>query len=189
MMEKILFIDACVRPNSRTRELAQVVLENLQGNVQKIDLYEEKLLPLDLQTLRKRNEAAENGIFVDSVFSQALQFSQADVIVIAAPFWDLMFPAVLKTYLEQITVSGVTFRYSEQGRPVGLCRAKKLYFVTTAGGYLGEYSLGFAYVQALAKGFYGIEDVRCVSAQGLDIAGNDAKAILEEAKQAVFTLL
>ena len=189
MMEKILFIDACVRPNSRTRELAQVVLENLQGDVQKIALYEESLQPLDLQTMEKRDEAARTGEYKDPVFERALQFAQADTIVIAAPFWDLMFPAVLKTYLEQITVSGITFRYSEQGSPVGLCRAKKLYYVTTAGGYLGEQSFGFAYVQALANGFYGIDDVRCISAQGLDIAGNDARAILEEAKQAAFKML
>lgn len=189
MMEKILFVDACVRPNSRTRELAQVVLENLQGDVRKIDLYEEKLQPLDLKTMTKRDEAAHSGLYEDPVFTQALQFAQADVIVIAAPFWDLMFPAVLKIYLEQITVTGITFRYSEQGRPVGLCRAKKLYYVTTAGGYLGEQSLGFAYVQALAKNFYGIEDVRCIFAQGLDIVGNDANAILEEAKQAAKAML
>lgn len=189
MMEKILFLDACVRPNSRTRELAQVVLENLQGKVQKVALYEEPLQPLDLQTMAKRDEATCTGEYQDPVFKKALQFSQADVIVMAAPFWDLMFPAVLKTYLEQITVSGITFRYSEQGRPMGMCRAKKLYYVTTAGGYLGEQSLGFAYVQALAKNFYGIDDVRCISAQGLDIAGNDAEAILQAAKQEAKTLL
>ncbi len=74
MMEKILFIDACVRPNSRTRALAQVVLQNLDGLV-------------------------------------------------------------------------------------------------------------------LAKNFYGIKDVQNIFAQGLDIAGNNAKAILEEAKQAALTLL
>lgn len=189
MMEKILFIDACVRPNSRTRELAQVVLEKLDGQVEHISLYEQQLPPLDLRTMTKRDEAARSGIYEDPIFAQARQFARADVIVIAAPFWDLMFPAVLKTYLEQITVSGLTFRYSEEGRPVGLCRAKKLYYVTTAGGYLGDASLGFAYVQALAKNFYGIEEVQCISAQGLDIAGNDAKAILEEAKQAALTML
>ena len=37
------------------------------------------------------------------------------VIVIAAPYWDLSFPAVLKTYLEQINVLGVTFDYSDDG--------------------------------------------------------------------------
>ena len=188
MMEKILFVDACVRHNSRTRALAQVVLQNLDGVLEHLPLYENPLPPLDLRVMAKRAEAAQSGIYEDPVFAHALQFAQADVIVIAAPFWDLMFPAVLKNYLEQITVSGITFRYTEKGIPTGLCRAKKLYYVTTAGGYLGEQNFGFAYVQALAKGFYGIDDVRCISAQGLDIAGNDANAILEEAKRAAQAL-
>ncbi len=184
-----MFVDACVRPDSRTRELAQVVLEKLDGKVEHVSLYEQQLPPLDLQTMAKRDEAARSGIYEDPVFEQALQFAQADVIVIAAPFWDLMFPAVLKTYLERITVAGLTFRYSEEGRPVGLCRARKLCYVTTAGGYLDDESLGFAYVKTLAKSFYGIKEVQCISAQGLDIVGNDAKAILEEAKQTVNALL
>ena len=55
---------------------------------------------------------------------QGKQFAAADVIVIAAPYWDLMFPAVLKTYLENITVTGITFCYSDQGRPQSMCKAK-----------------------------------------------------------------
>lgn len=183
MMEKILFIDACVRPNSRTRALAQTVLQNLSGQVQKRSLYDTPLPPLDLQTMVQRDEAARSGIFDDPIFAPAQQFAQADVIVIAAPFWDLMFPAVLKTYLESVTVSGLTFRYSEKGMPVGLCRAKTLYYITTSGGYMGDSPFGFGYVQALAKGFFGIENVHCISAQGLDIAGNDAAAILNEAEK------
>ena len=180
-MEKILFVDACLRPNSRTRKLAQAVLEKLSGDLERIALYEANLPPRDLQTMVKRDEAARSGNYEDHVFDQALQFANADVIVMAAPYWDLMFPAVLKTYLERITVTGITFCYSEQGRPMGLCRARKLYYITTAGGYMEELSFGFAYVQALAQGFYGIKDVHCVCAQGLDIMGNNAEAILRRA--------
>ena len=188
-MENILFIDACVRPESRTRALAQTVLQNLQGNVQQVRLYDQPLLPLDLQAMAKRDEAASSGKYDDALFAHARQFAEADVIVIAAPYWDLMFPAVLKTYLENITVTGLTFRYSEHGFPVGLCRGRKLYYVTTSGGYMGDCPMGFAYVQALAKGFYGIADVQCISAQGLDIVGNDAEAILKEAEKAAVQLL
>ena len=34
---------------------------------------------------------------------------------------------------------------------------------------------------ALAKTFYGIEDVQCVKAEGLDVYGADVSALLEEA--------
>ena len=41
------------------------------------------------------------------MFDLASQFQQADEIVIAAPYWDLSFPAILKLYLENIYVTGV----------------------------------------------------------------------------------
>lgn len=47
---------------------------------------------------------------------------------------DLSFPARLKIYLENIYVTGIVSKYDENGRPRGLCRAERLYYVTTAGG-------------------------------------------------------
>ena len=109
------------------------------------------------------------------------EFATADTIVIAAPYWDLSFPAVLKLYLENISVVGVTFRYSENGVPVGLCRANKLIYVTTAGGYIGENDFGFSYVKSLAQNLYGIKNTECVAAEGLDIAPEKAEGILSHA--------
>ena len=105
--------------------------------------------------------------------------------MIAAPFWDLSFPASLKQYLEQINVTGVTFRYSEEGVPVGLCRAERLYYVTTAGGHFVPEAYGFGYVQALAQSYYGIKDVRLIEAAGLDIDGADTDAIMKAAEDAL----
>ncbi|HIU79007.1 MAG TPA: hypothetical protein IAB09_06270 [Candidatus Avilachnospira avicola] len=50
-MNNILFINACVRPDSRTRLLAKKVLERLNGNVTELDLEAEGLRPLDWPTL------------------------------------------------------------------------------------------------------------------------------------------
>ena len=80
---------------------------------------------------------------------------------------------------------GVVFRYSEEGRPVGMCRAKRLYFVSTSGGPVADDIFGFGYVESLAKNFWGIGDVRRFAATGLDIAGADAEAILREAKREI----
>ena len=71
--------------------------------------------------------------------------------MIAAPFWDLSFPASLRQYLEQVNVPGITFRYTEEGIPVSLCRARRLYYVTTAGGYYFPEEYGYGYVKALAE--------------------------------------
>ena len=184
-MDKILLINACVRPCSRTLELAETLLQKLKGDVQEINLYETHLPALDLNRMEKRDKAVQKNDFSDPIFTAAKQFAAADIIVIAAPYWDLMFPAVLKTYLENITVSGITFRYSDQGIPESLCKAKALYYVTTAGGFIGQNDFGFSYVKALSQTFFGITQVHRYAAEGLDIWGADVEKIMCKAKMEI----
>ena len=183
-MDKILFVNACVRPNSRTLELAKHVLKKLSGDIEEVKLYEKELLPLDLKGMQIRHEAADNKDFSNSIFDLAKQFASAQTIVIAAPYWDLMFPSILKNYIENITVSGLTFVYGQNGIPQGLCNAKRLIYVTTSGGPIIN-NFGYEYVCALAKGFFGVEEVELVKAEGLDIFGADVEKIMAEAKNLV----
>ena len=112
------------------------------------------------------------------MFDYAKQFAGADTIIIAAPYWDLSFPATLKTYIENIYVTGIVSAYDESGMPVGLCKAKELYYVTTAGGpYDPTYSYG--YIESLAKNFFGIPETHLVKVEMLDIEGYDAEEILK----------
>ena len=179
----LLFINACVRDDSRTKRLADRLLTVLNVPVTELRLTECSLLAVDADFLRRRDRLLSEGKFDDPMFALARQFAAADAIVIAAPFWDLSFPAVLKAYLEQINVVGVTFRYTPEGVPEGLCRAKKLYYVTTVGGtdFPGEY--GFGYVEALAKSFYGIPKVELIKAMGLDIIGAPVEQILSACEE------
>ena len=181
MENKILFINACARQDSRTSELSKCLLGRLTGEVTEVNLYKEGLSPIDANGLHKREERD----YSDETFRYARQFGDADTVVIAAPFWDLSFPSVLKVYIENITVSGITFEYSNEGRPVGKCNAKKLYYITTAGGYIGKNNFGFDYVKALAENFFGINDISFCSAEGLDIYGADVKGIMDEAKKKI----
>ena len=181
-MNKILYINACVRENSRTNELAQHLLRTLSGQIQTVDLLNEKIKSIDSDLLAKRDQLLSNGNVDDEFFTLANQFAAADTIVIATPYWDLMFPSILKVYLENITVCGITFRYSEKGIPQSLCNAKKLYYVTTSGGFIGENNFGFDYIKALSTGFFGISNVKFFSAEGLDIYGADVEQIMQKAK-------
>ena len=177
-----MFINACVRPCSRTLELAEMLLHKIRGDLLEIKLYETHFPALDLNGMEKRDRAVQNNDFSDPIFTAAKQFADADIIVIAAPYWDLMFPAVLKTYLENITVAGLTFRYSEEGRPVSLCKAKALHYVTTSGGFVGQNDFGFSYIKALAQNFFEIPNVSRYTAEGLDIFGADVETIMQKAK-------
>ena len=174
-----LYINCCVREESRTERLAQAVLQKLGGDFTELNLYNENLKPLDGEMLNKRTALIEQGDYSDPMFGYAKQFASADTIVIAAPYWDLSFPASLKTYIENIYVTGIVSAYNESGLPVGLCKATELYYVTTAGGpYDPTYSYG--YIESLAKNFFGIPETHLVKAEMLDIIGNNAEEILNQ---------
>ena len=181
----ILFVNGCVRENSRTLELAQAVLAKETDAIEEVRLYPDGPNGLNAETLRLRDALLTNQELDHPMFRWARQFAAADTIVIAAPYWDLAFPAKVRAYLEEVTVSGITFRYGENGIPQGLCRAKRLIYVTTAGGPIFQ-NYGYEYIKALAQGFYGIPDVSLVRAEGLDIRGADPEAIMVRAKMEIF---
>lgn len=174
-----LFINCCPREDSRTRRLAQAVLDRI-GEYTQLDLYAEPLAPIDAERLKKREALLARRAFDDDMFRYALEFAQADEIVIAAPYWDGSFPSLLKIYIENIYCVNIVTAYEPDGRPVGLCRARRLYYVTTAGGSLDE-RFGFDYIKMLATQCFGIGEAKLIKAEMLDIAGFDAEAILKEA--------
>ncbi|MCR4907829.1 MAG: NAD(P)H-dependent oxidoreductase [Lachnospiraceae bacterium] len=176
----VLFVNACVRTDSRTRMIAERVLEKLEDEIKEVRLSEVEFPKTDERFLKYRDECISSGNYGDPYFDYARQFAIADTIVIAAPYWDLSFPAVLKQYIEHINVLGITFEYTAEGFPKGLCRAKKLYYVMTAGGSYVPEEFGFGYIAALAHNFYGIDDVELIKATGLDIYGADTEAIIDE---------
>lgn len=177
----ILFVDACVRTQSRTKRLAEALLAKLNEETVHIALEEISFAVTDEDYLKKRDDLISTGAFDDDMFALARQFAAADTIVIAAPFWDLSFPAKLKQYIEAINVTGVTFEYTSEGFPKGLCKANSLYYVMTAGGNYVPSEFGFGYIKSLAQNFYGIKNVEIITATGLDIAGADVEAIMDEA--------
>ena len=181
----VLFINACVRNASRTKRLADCLLAKLNKPYEEICLHEIAFPVVDADFLTRRDRLIMEQDFSNPLFELARQFAEADSIVIAAPFWDLSFPAVLKQYFEQINVLGITFRYTPEGIPEGLCRAKSLTYITTAGGNYMPEEYGFGYVRALARNFYGIPDVRQIKATGLDIIGADVEAILKAVENTI----
>ena len=175
----ILFINACIRENSRTLKLAKSILSSMSGKIIEVNLNKENLTPLNCELLEKRECLLRRESLDDPMLFYARQFANADEIVIAAPFWDLSFPAILKVYMEQITVAGITFEYIN-GRPCGLCKAKSLTYVTTSGGpILADF--GYEYIKALAKSFYGISQTKAYRAMNLDVNMIAAEDVLTKA--------
>jgi len=181
----ILFVNACVRSDSRTLRLAKRLLAGREGEVREVRPGELDLPRVDEAFLNRRDALMAEHREDDPVFQLARDFAAAEEIVVAAPYWDLSFPSSLKAYLEQITVTGITFSYGEDGRPISHCRARRLCYVMTAGGPILPPNHGYAYVRDLAGTFFGISDTPLFSAELLDVVGMDVEAILTEAERKI----
>ena len=183
-MRKLLVVDCCIRKEeSRTKKILERFLSAAPSDceVERLVLTEENLAPLMGDFFEQRQRLLEAGYLSHPRFRYAKQFANADLVVIAAPFWDLAFPALLKLYIEQVSLDGITFGANETGL-VGLCQGTDLVFLTARGGfYTGDpMEMGSRYLDALHT-FFGFDRYHCVAADGMDVAGFDGKASLEEA--------
>ena len=186
-MRNILYVNACVKRdiNSRTDRLAQAYLKKSlaehAGSVSEGKLEDTVMYPLTGKTLAEREQAIADNDFSGALFDLARNFAEADEVVIAAPYWDMSFPASLKLYIEQLCVNKLTFCYNEKGMPCGLTNIKKVVYLTTAGGYIGNNNFGFDYIKGVFTTLFGVGDIAFFSAEGLDIYGNDPERILSDA--------
>lgn len=179
---KVLFINACVRENSRTLKLSKAYMAeryNDSAEIREVFLPNKRLQPLDGDMLQRRKTDIAVGDFSSELYEDAKNFADAEEIIIAAPYWDLSFPSMLKVYFEHICVNGITFQYGKDGRIIPLCKAKNLVYITTSGGYIGEEDSGLEYITGLCE-MFGIEEIITYTAEGLDISGCNVEAVLNE---------
>jgi len=127
----------------------------------------------------KRDALAKAGKFDDPVYALARQFAAADAVVVAAPYWDMSYPAALRTYIEHISANGVAYHYEMDGCH-GDCAAKRLVYLTSGGDFEHEDSVGVVHWRQLCT-LFGIEQFDYVFAGGLDIDPAGTPAILEAA--------
>lgn len=184
-MKKLLYVDCCIRrKDSRTKILGEVFLENLppQWQVERLDLQAEGLNYFSGAFFEQRQTLLAEGRLEHPRFRYAWQFARADGIVIAAPLWDLSFPALLKVYIENVSVEGITFGCNADGC-YGICKARHMAFLTTRGGHYAHspMEMGSRYLEAMAA-FFGIGKYDCVAADGLDMAGAQWQGILAVAQ-------
>lgn len=188
---KILVIDSCVRgKQSRTARLLNACLKEIAEKMPQAEVTVLELAKMNLSCLygdffEQRQELLAQGELNAPRFDYAHQFADADKIVIAAPFWDLNFPALFKVYIENISVDGITFYYDEEGCH-GKCKSDKILFLTTRGGYYegdkAEQACG--YIHEYGK-MCGIQGFQCIAAEGLDFEPQRADEILETAYQRI----
>ncbi|MBP1558734.1 MAG: NAD(P)H-dependent oxidoreductase [Oscillospiraceae bacterium] len=167
-MKKLLYIDACIRnAESRTKRIATPIVEALKERyeVETLCLNEMELEIVKEDLIRCRN----NGRIDPVVMGWAEKVRDADRIVIAAPFWDMSFPAALKNFFELCSIFDVTFK-SDDKTCFGNCRAEKLLYITTRGMDIATGDVleqATPYLKALSW-LWGIGPLQVVSAQNMD---------------------
>lgn len=187
-MSKVLYIKADIKPEgeSRTFKVSDSFLEEYKKNnpndeIITLDLYKENIDFLRLEDIGKLFGPKDEKSAEDSILKYAYQFAAADKYVIAAPMWNLSIPAILKAYIDYISVVGITFKYTAEG-PVGLLENKKAIHVVSRGGAYGDapYEMGDRYIRTIL-GFYGITEVDTIAIENVDTVGADVEGTVSEA--------
>ncbi|MBP3336206.1 MAG: NAD(P)H-dependent oxidoreductase [Ruminiclostridium sp.] len=183
----LLFVNACVRPQSRTLELCREYISLLENRcdvkLTELDLGKMHLQSFDYDMLCRRDNDIARSDFSSDRYEPARAFAAADMVLIGAPYWDYSFPSSLKVFFEHVSVNTLTFRY-EGADCISLCKADRLCYITTAGGYIGSRNSGEQYISDMCRVF-GIEKTEFFRAEGLDIYGNDAKEIMKKVKEEI----
>ena len=183
-MKTLLYVDCCIRRKApRTRKLAEAFLGNLPKGwkVEKVTLMDEPLLPLMEGGFAQRDQLLQQGNLKHRRFDYAWQFHKAVAILTASPFYDLSIPALLKVYIENVSVDGITFECDENGLR-GACRATSMTFLTSRGGFYENSpdEMGSRYMEAMCR-FFGTGVYRCIAADGVDMDPSKTTGILAEA--------
>ena len=188
-MSKVLYIKANPKENddSRTFRISESFMNTYRklhpdDEIITLDLYKEGIDFLTYDTVKLHKLSPEDARN-HPVLKYAYQFVDADKIVIAEPLWNLGIPAMLKAYIDYITVTGVTFIYTAEG-PKGLCSNKKALNITSRGGgyaegYMATLEMGDKYLRTIL-GFLGICNFTTIAAEMLDVIGADVDGIVNK---------
>jgi len=166
-MKKLIYIDCCIRKESRTKRIAEPIISELSNryDIETIVLEGSCFPAVDSKILRDR----DNGIVPPEYAEMARRIAAADRIVIAAPFWDMSFPGILKIFFENMSLFGITFGSNDK-ECYGLCKCKKVLYITTRGMNISTgdpLEQATPYLKALCF-LWGLGEVITVSAQNMD---------------------
>lgn len=115
-----------------------------------------------------RNAAQSKVVNVSDAAVEELQ--SADHVILATGLINFSISSTLKSWIDHISRSGLTFRYGENG-PEGMVKNKKLYLVIASGGIYSEgssavYDFAVPYLRGLF-GFLGVTDFEVIRIEGV----------------------
>ena len=191
---KILQVNASARTtNANSTRVANRIVERLlaehaHASVEVLDLASQPAPALDDNAIsalftpaEQRNAQQVARVAQSMALVQALQ--DCDVLVLGVPMYNFGISGQLKNWIDNITLNGVTFHYTEQG-PQGLLQGKRAYVGFARGGkYRGtDADSQTPYLKTLL-GFIGITKQHFIYAEGLNMGSQAAEQGFAQAEQ------
>lgn len=197
---RILHLDSSILgTHSVSRQLTAEVVQQLRAaeptaRVNHRDLASEPVPVSDAALMLARatpapERSAEQAALVSRADAVMAELLASDVLVIGAPMYNFSIPSQLKTWIDLVSVAGVTFRYGPNGAE-GMLKDKRAIIVATAGGKHAGQPSGRAhadYLQLLLA-FLGVTDVRVITAEGLAMGSEVRDPALASARGQVAEL-
>jgi FMN-dependent NADH-azoreductase len=184
---KIYQIDCSARKKgSASRDLAKKLLDKIKKPEDKViyrDLDNEMLFVAGLTESgmsMPENERTEHHKKMFELSDKLVkELKDSDIIIISTPIYNFGPPATLKAWSDLTARVKSTFKYSPDGKQIGLLENKKVYLVITSGGTRVESKDD--YLTPWLKhvlNFFGIKSIHIISADqmSIDYEGSIRKA-------------
>ena len=115
------------------------------------------------------------------------ELKDSDIIIISTPIYNFGPPATLKAWSDLVARVKSTFKYSEDGKQIGLLENKKVYLIITSGGTRvgGKDDYLTPWLKKVLN-FFGITNIQIVSADQMSI---DYEKSIKEAEKKIENLL
>ena len=198
-MQTLLRLDSSLFSNNGvSSQLSDELVEKLQQKYPELEVVQKDfaktpiphqdasyIQAISTSAEERTDEMKEKAAFSDGLIKEV---QDADAIVIGLPMYNFGVPSMLKAWFDHIARAGTTFQYTENG-PVGLLKGKKVYLVTTRGGFHKDAPTDtqIPFVKTFLN-FVGLDDVEIIYAEGLNLGEDSREKGIETAKAQIDTI-
>jgi len=191
---KIYQIDSSARKKGSTsRALAKKLLEKIKKPGDEIiyrDLDDEMLFVAGLtesgMSIPENERTDQHKKMFELSDKLVKELKESDVIIISTPIYNFGPPATLKAWSDLAARVKSTFKYSPDGKQIGLLENKKVYLVITSGGTkIGSKEDYLTPWLKHVLNFFGIKNIQVISADQMSI---DYKKSIKEAEAQIENL-
>ncbi|AZU65106.1 FMN-dependent NADH-azoreductase [Neobacillus mesonae] len=203
-MSKLLYITANPKKDvklSKGAQIGEAFLEEFKKvqpdvDIEQMHLYSMYIPEIDMDLLYGRAKLSFMGYTkeqlpeaertkLEKMHALADRFIAADYYVFVTPIWNLGAPAILKSFMDCLFITGKTFTNTPEG-PKGLLTGRKALHIQTRGGVYStgpmvEFEMGDRYLRKALE-FLGFDLMDTVIAEGMDHFPKLVPEIIAKAK-------